>query len=295
MQNQTSKYNTPELFEIELNRHFPFHMMKVPIHEKEIKALHIHAPFEIGLCLEGRGTFVIEDKVFSFQPGDVFLINHLEMHRACSPTGQTTQWYFMLFEPALLLGPMVTNHEAIDTEALCGPGFINRFAEHEFPEMHRLAKGIASEEMEKPPFYQDTVRLMLLRIMILACRELGKRIPRHQIQRTKRTSRLMARLKPALEKIARDYGEQVTVEDLAELCFMSTGHFRRQFHTVFGKSPQEYLCDFRINMVCNRLGTTSREIIQIAGDCGFPTLSCFNRLFKKKTGCSPREWRKGRE
>ena len=73
---------------------------------------------------------------------------------------------------------------------------------------------------------------------------------------------------------------------------MSAGHFRRLFSGAFGKGPKAYLNDYRISMAGNLLRSTDKKILEVALDCGFPTLSCFNRQFKKKTGIAPRKFRK---
>jgi AraC-like DNA-binding protein len=43
------------------------------------------------------------------------------------------------------------------------------------------------------------------------------------------------------------------------------------------------------------LAGSARPIGRIAAECGFPTLSSFNRAFRATTGASPREWRLDRE
>lgn len=45
-------------------------------------------------------------------------------------------------------------------------------------------------------------------------------------------------------------------------------------------------------MACDYLKTTDMQVADIAYKCGFPTLSTFNRNFKKIQGSSPNEWRK---
>jgi AraC-like DNA-binding protein len=91
--------------------------------------------------------------------------------------------------------------------------------------------------------------------------------------------------------LTRDYGEPLSVTDLARSCYIGTGHLRRLFQAAFHKSPQDYLNDYRVNMAGNHLSTTDRSVADIALACGFPTLSSFNRQFRKRKQCAPREWR----
>jgi len=47
-------------------------------------------------------------------------------------------------------------------------------------------------------------------------------------------------------------------------------------------------------MASSLLISTDKRVLDIALETGFPTLSSFNRDFKKQLGSSPREWRKQR-
>jgi len=58
------------------------------------RGLHVHDSLEVGYCYDGRGIFVIEDKVFPFSAGDVCVINSSEMHLARSAEGTESHWTF---------------------------------------------------------------------------------------------------------------------------------------------------------------------------------------------------------
>jgi AraC-like DNA-binding protein len=264
------------------------------LRERKIDRLHVHNVLEIGLCLEGRGVFVVEDKVFPFAPDDVFIINHLEPHRACMPDGRPSRWRFILTDPAALLGAGVTDSVIMDTGLLSGAHFSNRFTKNDFPEIHSLTVGLVREVLAKNAHYREAVRARLLLLMLELARFTEKRLPARKAVLHKRTMSLMSRLSPALTRIARDYTEALSVGELAQGCCMGSGHFRRVFRSVFRKSPVDYLNDFRIGMCCNLLSTTDKAITDIALSCGYQTFSCFNRQFRKRKKCSPREWRQRR-
>jgi AraC-like DNA-binding protein len=56
-------------------------------------------------------------------------------------------------------------------------------------------------------------------------------------------------------------------------------------------SPQEYLIKFRLNIACLNLLNTNMRIIEVSDSAGFPTLSNFNRSFRKHFAVSPRVYR----
>ncbi|MNN96667.1 HTH-type transcriptional activator RhaS [compost metagenome] len=56
-------------------------------------------------------------------------------------------------------------------------------------------------------------------------------------------------------------------------------------------SPLLYLIQLRLENAYTLLQTTDRKILDIAMECGFRTLSNFNRLFKRHIGTEPRNVR----
>ena len=86
--------------------------------------------------------------------------------------------------------------------------------------------------------------------------------------------------------------EPLKVEDLAKWCHISETHFRRVFSTYMHMGPLEYINLVRVQTACNYLKNTDESMTDIAGKCGFMTLSTFNRNFKQVTGVSPSEWRR---
>ena len=72
----------------------------------------------------------------------------------------------------------------------------------------------------------------------------------------------------------------------------SREHICRVFKATIGKTPTEYLNEQRLLLAVNRLAYTKDSILSICMDCGFYSLSYFNKIFKKKYGCSPGLFRK---
>lgn len=291
MQFRSLHLSPPEWAQTRLDPDFPIHCGRHTVENREINKLHIHNVLELGLCLSGNGTFVVEEKVFQFEAGDVFLINHLEMHRACVSRGPGAPWVFVMADPAALLKGRLKDYAVLNTDHLSGSKFRNRFPKDAFPAFHRLLAQIVDECGERSRFYQDRVAALLLDFLIEMNR-LFPPPPSRQKARPARDAALMQKLRPAVEHISREFGSDLDMVTLGRLCGLSAGHFRRLFTRAFGKGPKAYLNDYRISMAGNLLRSTDQKILRAALDCGFPTLSCFNRQFRKKTGMAPREFRK---
>lgn len=93
------------------------------------------------------------------------------------------------------------------------------------------------------------------------------------------------------EYIATHYNQQTSLPQLADLANMTPVSFSRFFKLRTGKNLSNYIIDIRLGAASRLLVDTSMPISEICYDCGFNNLSNFNRIFKKKKGCSPKTFR----
>lgn len=91
--------------------------------------------------------------------------------------------------------------------------------------------------------------------------------------------------------ISKNYMDELRLPELASLAGMSSSEFSRFFKLHTGRNISEYIIDLRLGYAARMLVDTAKSISEIGFDCGFNNLSNFNRIFKKKKGCSPSEFR----
>jgi len=87
------------------------------------------------------------------------------------------------------------------------------------------------------------------------------------------------------------YREEISLEQLSNIAGMSPAAFSRYFKLRTGKNISEYIVDIRLGHASRRLIDTTDAVSEICWTTGFNTLSNFNRLFRKRKGCSPTEFR----
>ena len=85
--------------------------------------------------------------------------------------------------------------------------------------------------------------------------------------------------------------DELRLEQLANLVGMTPTAFSRFFKLRTGKNLSEYIVDIRLGHAARLLLDTADSVSEICWNCGFNTLSNFNRLFRKRKGCSPTEFR----
>lgn len=86
--------------------------------------------------------------------------------------------------------------------------------------------------------------------------------------------------------------EPITIEDAARVTEYSKAHFMRLFREETGQTFVTFLTDYRLSYAAYLLRESSDPIGTIASRCGFDNLSYFTRLFRKRYGYAPRDFRR---
>ena len=91
--------------------------------------------------------------------------------------------------------------------------------------------------------------------------------------------------------IEQNYTKEIRLTTLADLAGMSPSAFSRFFKLHTGRNLSEYIIDQRLGYASRMLVDSTNSVSEISYACGFNNLSNFNRIFKKRKGCSPTEFR----
>ncbi len=91
--------------------------------------------------------------------------------------------------------------------------------------------------------------------------------------------------------IINNYRDEIRLGMLADLVGMSPSAFSRFFKLRTGRNLSDYIIDLRLGYACRKLVDSTDSVSEISYACGFNNMSNFNRIFKKKKGCSPSEFR----
>lgn len=100
-----------------------------------------------------------------------------------------------------------------------------------------------------------------------------------------------AHYKRVLDYVEANFAAPVAIEDMAREAGMSPAHFSRLFKAVIGDSPHQFLMDYRVEEAKKMLAGRERALIDVALDCGFADQPHLNRVFKRMTGQTPKEYR----
>lgn len=99
------------------------------------------------------------------------------------------------------------------------------------------------------------------------------------------------RVKKVEEFIDKNFRDEIRLQQLAEIASMTPTAFSRFFRLRTGKSISDYVIDVRLGHAARMLADSTNSVVEICYDCGFNNVSNFNRIFKKKKGCTPSAFR----
>jgi transcriptional regulator GlxA family with amidase domain len=99
------------------------------------------------------------------------------------------------------------------------------------------------------------------------------------------------RVEKVIDYLNQHFDKPISLADVANLANMTEVSFSRFFKQHTGISFIDNLLEIRLGHASRLLIETHLPISQIAFNCGFNNISNFNRIFKKKKGSTPKEFR----
>jgi AraC family transcriptional regulator len=101
------------------------------------------------------------------------------------------------------------------------------------------------------------------------------------------------RLTRVSEYIAANLDSDLTIAQLAKVAALSRFHFARAFKAAVGTAPHQYVSAHRLERAKDLLIRGDQSILDIAIALNFSSQANFTRAFRKRTGMTPGQYRRG--
>lgn len=260
---------------------FPFGLGNLPV--------HWHKEFEITYVEKGSCIYQIDLHGYQIQEGDLLLVPPEMLHG----TGEEPKKEFITDSFVFHMDMLESQRQDSCTARFFAPltGGQLRFPVHlsagdpaagylrdSFEKMRKTY-------LEKPFGYELEMKAELYHFFFL----LYGHVP--YLRTNPQHREVTQKLKLVLRFIQDHYQQTIAVQDLAELCHFSEYHFMRFFKQHMNMTSIEYLNQYRMEMASRQLAQTDLPVTSVALESGFNNISYFNRVFKKKFGVTPREYR----
>jgi AraC-like DNA-binding protein len=251
--------------------------------------LHFHEEYELNLIINAPGAKrIVGDNVEVIDDIELVLVgpnlSHVWLTHNCtsdSITEVTVQWHKDLFDDKFLKRNQLS--------------FIKKMLE-------RSTRGIL--------FPKETAQLLAPRLKAInELQGFDSVLELMSILHTLSTSRSMRilsdvvlnndqilnfnsrRIDKAFEFMNNNFQKPITLKDLAKLVNMTDVSFSRFIKKRTGNTFIDTMNEIRLGNATRMLIETTHSIAEISYDCGFNNISNFNRIFKKKKHCTPKEFR----
>lgn len=269
-----------------------YHSKRPPFRREHIR--HCHSAFEVALVLGGKGLYRVDDFVYSFEQGDVFLFSTNELHCITEVfEGEDLHLINLQFEPRFIWIP---GNDTFDLRYLDvffhrSPCFRHQL-KHDDPraaDIRDLLMKIDAEFKCKNSFYEMMVKNMLLTALVYVRRNFEEYFIENAAPQK---ARMVRRLAEVMQYIDENLSDSLTLEQLSLKANMSRSHFSALFTALNGLSAGEYIIQKRVSHAARLLQTTAVPVMEIATACGFNSAANFNHAFKKQTGKTPTQYRR---
>jgi len=280
---------------------FPFYAATVEGVQGDSRVLHWHKEMEILRVRRGGGTHLINGREYEANVGDIFFIGYDEIHLLFHEHDHLQVQVFM-FRPDFVCA---TGADLFDKEYLL-PFLSETGLWSRVPAGSPLAQVITPimDELEWLYSFQGlkaSLRIKAKLLQLLA--EVVEYGPQDQQIMSPDFRPLQTvgnelhkantnGIRRAMEMIEENYQNNMNLDQLAKEADMSVSHFSSTFCRYTNTSPIEFLIRCRLSAAKNLLKTSNKRILEIAAECGFDTLSNFNKAFRTRIGMTPSAYRK---
>lgn len=241
--------------------------------------LHNHNDYEILLFLEGDAKYIVEDKSYTLEPGDLIIIRKHEFHRIYHNSPSAYRRVVLMVSPSFFQENDCTGYESQFLNVPLGTG-------------HKIAADTVrsgglydafirykkySENYSIPP-QAPILKAAITEILYLIS----------QISHFSSSDVSTAPIKSVILYLNNNYDTDVTLDSLQKNFFISKYYLCREFRKATGLTIHEYIRRKRLTKV-RELCSQGCRISSAAMEAGFHDYSSFYRAYLKEYGAPPRK------
>ena len=234
---------------------------------------HSHAFTELFYVRDGRGEFLLEDKIYPISKDDLIIvnphINHTEISKGTPPLSYFT----------------------VGVEGVCFS--FNNQKEYRIFNCRKKEADLLFyfnslfQELDKQSEGYEKICNYLLHILILQLQRITD--SPFELITAQHPSKECAYIKRYLDS---NYSENITLDHLSALSHLNKYYLSHEFTKYYGISPMNYLSRKRIDVCKELLENTDYGISDIAHLVGFSSQSYLSQSFRKSCGMTAGTYRK---
>ncbi len=242
------------------------------VEPEEAIGQHTHSECEIYIHLDGDVSFMVENRIYPVQYGDVIITKPYEYHHCIYHRTTKHRHFWILFSG-------VDNEHLLDLffERKKGTGNLLHLSAEETLRLTKICERLCRDtlsEIEKYCCFFEMLRAL----------EGAESLTKERIVNKNDIAAV-------LETIHRNYAEKLTVKMLAKEAHISVSTLERWFFDNLGTTPFGYIKKVRLENAARML-SEQFSVTESAELSGFSDVSAMITLFKKQYGVTPHKYKK---
>ncbi len=251
--------------------------------EEKVMDMHIHDCYEIYYSISGGKQFLIDNRFYSIEPGDIFIINQYESHKLTQIDKMVHERIIVSIHPEYIkrFSTPETDLDACFSQR--NENFSHKISLNKEQQKRFLyyinkitnANGFGHDIIEQAAFME---------LMVLISNTLQT-----NTSHKPNTYAYNHQVDDILSYINRNISSPVTIEKLAGEFFLSESYICRIFKSATGTTINKYICARRIS-IAKSLLNEGFSVTEAYEKSGFNDYSNFYKAFTKAVGLSPKKY-----
>jgi len=249
--------------------------------------IHSHNCLELNYIISGTGYYLIEDKSYPIQEGDIFLINNLEHHMAVHENN--LNMLVFVFDQSFVWDSS-DEYDYLKPFFERSNDFSNKLDRNS--PIHTQIRDTIFHIKEESTHQKMGWELMIKAWLMVALALFYRHYSESNALGNHTRVNSYDRIRKVIEYIHSNFDEELSLEQLSKIALMNKSYLSSIFSKFMHMKVFDYIELVRINNAKVLLKTTDLSILEIALESGFKSSSYFSRIFKRTMGITPGEYRK---
>ncbi len=247
---------------------------------------HFHSGYEIIFITEGQSMFTINDTAYTYSKNSLLFLNNLEKHRMDLIT--TPYSRYMIIIDSDYLDNAIKDPILLSIFKNRRNGSKNEFniKNNDIGFINKTLYDLNIIYSKKNHYWQIEFTSILCNLIIFLYRKYKEQFPLSHINKKEQ------RMLDIQYFIDENFKKDITLDSLSTDFFISKYYLAHSFKNVTGFTIKQYILLKRISFAKIQLYYTDDSITDIAMESGFNSQSNFIRIFSKKEGITPLQFRK---
>lgn len=247
---------------------------------------HEHEFYEVFFFLSGDVSYSIEGRTYQLRPGDILLTDNRDIHKPEVRPGKPYERYVIWIEPAFL-----TRVNTMGSDLTrCFTDASEKKYKRIRPESSVMShlKGICEKMLrnrDEEEFGSGTLSYIYLVEFLVYLNRAYFATPediRKDVTENEKINEVVAYINDNL-------ADDLTLDLLADTCFVSKSHLAHQFKLYTGLTLYQFIIKKRVTVARNMI-REGAPVMEACMRCGFNDYSNFLKAFKREFGRSPKEF-----